>query len=285
MNAPQATAQREISPRLTPGSLPDRLGAALEAIVIGDRWLADQRRGVDAAAGGWQGGLLRVARACAQGDLLLPQRWQPHFQMLPDTAALLLNALPYLWLQADAHSHHRTTVANWAADLERWRSLPSGESPQVVACEGLFDLVCQAMAAETELNWSDFSTLVLAPTLEGEDNPLEPALRLVTQSQGEFAVVLGAAYQRGWAATEIALAGMLVGLAGGRAGLGANLRQRWLLAYPEARQDGWQTLKADDLEAIALALHYRWAGRPEPRVGGEARDRLEQPPFPLGIRV
>lgn len=272
--------QRGMPPRLRPGSLPDRLGAALEAIVISDRWVADRRGIVAAAAGGWQGGLLRVARACAQGDLLVPQWWQPHFQTLPDTAALLLNALPYLWLQADAHGHHRAAVVDWATELGRSRSLPGGESPAtVVACEVLFDLVCQAMkAAGPGPGWGHFSSPLLAHVPNGEDNPLEPALRLVAQSQGEFAVVLGTAYQRGWAATEVALAGLLVGLTGGRAGVGTNLRQHWLLAYPGAGQDGWQNLEAADLEAIALGIHYRWAG-------GEVRDRLEQPPFPFGIRV
>lgn len=272
--------QRGMPPRLRPGSLPDRLVAALEAIVIGDRWLAERRNDVDGAEGSWQGGLLQVARACVQGDLLLPQQWQPHFQTLPDTAALLLNALPYLWLQADAHGHHRAAVADWAAELGRWRSLPRGESPaMVVACEALFDLVCQTMqVAGTGLGWGHFSFPLLAQAPDGENHPLEPALQLVAQSQGEFAVVLGTAYRRGWAATDVALAGLLVGLTSGRAGLGASLRQRWLLAYPRARQDGWQDLGADDLEAIALGLHCRWSG-------GEARDRLEQPPFPFGIRV
>ncbi|MBE9159169.1 hypothetical protein IQ265_20355 [Nodosilinea sp. LEGE 06152] len=272
--------QRGMPPKLLrSGALSDRLGAALEAIVIGDRWLANRRCGVDAAAGNWRGGLLQVARACAQGDLLLPSRWQPHFQTLPDTPALLLNALPYLWLQADAHGHHRAAVADWAAAIGQWRNLPRGESPAVVvACEVLFDLVCQVMAAAGSGPGWGHSLLSIACAPDGEVNPLEPVLRLVVQSQGEFAVVLGTAHQRGWAATEVALAGLVVGLSGGRAGLGASLRQRWLLAYPGAGQDGWQNLEADDLEAIALGLHCRWAG-------GEVCDRPEQPPFPCGIRV
>ncbi|PSN15485.1 hypothetical protein C7293_06925 [filamentous cyanobacterium CCT1] len=259
------------------------MAAALEAVVIGDRWLAERRSVVIAAAGGWQGGLLQVARACAQGDRLLPQQWQSHFQTLPDTAALLLNALPYLWLQADAYGHHRAAVVGWAAELEQWRSLPSSESPTMVAAyEVLFDLVCQTIrAAGAGLSWGQFSTSLLTLASNCEDTPLGPALRLVAQSQGEFAVVLSTAEQRGWAATEVALAGLLVGLASGRAGVEATLRQRWLLAYPASAQDVWQ-LSADDLEAIALDLHACWSGC---RPGGNARDRLESPPFPFGIRV
>ncbi|PSR15743.1 hypothetical protein C8255_21520 [filamentous cyanobacterium CCP3] len=275
-------SQPEMSPSVRPGSPPDRLEAALEAVVIGDRWLAERRSVVPAATDGWQRGLLQVARACAQGDRLSPQRWQPHFQRLPDTAALL-NTLPYLWLQADAHGHHRAAVVGWVAELEQWRSLPSRESPSTVAaCEVLFDLICQTMrAAGAGLSWGQFSASLLTLASTCEDTPLRPALQLVAQSQGEFAVVLGTANRRGWAATEVALAGLVVGLTTGRAGVGANLRQRWLLAYPASAQDSWQ-LSADDLEAIALGLHACWSGC---WPGGEAHDRLEQPPFPLGIRV
>lgn len=277
-------SQRGRSSRVRPGSPPDPLVAGLEAIVISDRWLASCRLVVAPVENDWREGLLRVARACGQGHGLLPQRWQPHFQRLPDTAALLLNALPYLWLQADAQGHHRAAVVGWATELGQWRSLPRGTSPATVAaCEGLFDLICQVMrAARPGLGWSQFSYLPLTLTSGGEDNPLEPALRLVGQSQGDLAVVLGTAYQRGWTATEVALAGLLVGLMRGRAGVGATLRQRWLLAYPGSTQDGWQNLGADDLEAIALDLHSRWSGC---WPGQEARDRLEWPSVPFGIRV
>ncbi|MGB3310339.1 MAG: hypothetical protein WBG32_08635 [Nodosilinea sp.] len=262
--------QRGMPPRLRPGSLPDRLGGALEAVVISDRWVSD-RRGLVADAGeGWQEGLLHVARACDRGDALLPQQWKTHFQTLPDTAAVLLNALPYLWLQADAYGHHSAVVAGWAADL--------GQSPATVrACEDLFSLVCQEMKT-AGLGSANLSSLAWPRTTNSDDTPLGAALRLVAQSQGEFAVVLGAACQRGWAATEVALSGLVVGLTRGRVGIGACLRQRWLLDYAGAGQDGWRGLEADGLAAIATDLHYRWAG-------GTLSDRLEWPPFPLGIRV
>lgn len=120
-----------------------------------------------------------------------------------------------------------------------------------------------------------------APGQSSRD-PLGAALGLVAQSQGQFAVVLGTARGRGWRPTEIALTGLLVGLSGGRAGVGAGLHQRWLRLDADGEQcrypDRWPGLKPDTLEAIATGLHYRWAGR-----GVDAG--LELPPLPLGIRV
>jgi hypothetical protein len=224
--------------------------------------------------------LLHVARACTQGDALGPERWRTHFQTLPDPAAVLINALPYLWLQADAHGHHSAAVAGWIADLGQWRSLTGGESPATMAaCKDLFSLVCQEMKTTgAGVGRSNVAATPLANDPDGEDVLLGPILQLVAQSQGEFALVLGAACQRGWAATEVALAGLVVGLIQGRAGVGASLRQRWLLEYPGAGQDAWQGLTASDLAAIATGLHNRWAG-------GHASDRLERPSFSWGIRV
>ena len=48
-----------------PTSLRDRLEAALEAIVIGDRMAIHRQGSPEAAPGAWQGGLVRVAHACA----------------------------------------------------------------------------------------------------------------------------------------------------------------------------------------------------------------------------
>ncbi|MGB3201415.1 MAG: hypothetical protein WBA99_10955 [Nodosilinea sp.] len=247
-----------------PGSLPDRLGAALEAIVISDRWVTDRRGFVAEAEGGWQGGLLRVVRACAQGDALLPQRWRPHFQALPDRAAVLLNAFPYLWLQADAYGHHAAGVADWAIGLGRSAATVGG-------CGDLFSLICQEMNAA-----GAGETGVGAP--DRKANPLGAVLQLVTASQGEFAVVLGAAHQRGWAGPDVALAALVVGLTRGRGGVPACLRQRWLVERSEAGQEGWGGLDAENLAAIAASLHYRWSG-------GEPSDRLDRHCFPLGIRV
>lgn len=251
-----------------PGSLLDRLGAALEAIVISDRWIAD-RQGLGAdTADGWQEGLLRVAYACAQGDALLPQRWRPHFQALPDRAAVLLNALPYLWLQADAYGHHAAAVTDWATGL--------GQAPAAMGgCGDLFSLICQEM----NVAGASSAGAPSRPWLSGsEDTPLGPTLQLVAQSQGEFAVVLGAAYQRGWAGTDVALAAMVVGLTGGRARVAASLRQRWLLEGSGSTHHCWRGLNGADLAAIAAGLHHRW-------VGGEPSNGANRRSFPLGIRV
>lgn len=231
-------------------------------MVIGDRWIAHRRRGANSTDPSWQRGLLQVAQACAQGDSLLAQRWQTHFQALPDRAAVLINAFPYLWLQADAQAHHRTSVGRWASQL--------GRSPATArACEDLFDLICQQMDA-AGLGRASISMA----TVSAGGDPLGSALELVAQSQGQFAVVLGAARGRGWTSTELALAGLLAGLTLGRAGVGAGLRQRWLRLGADGEQDRypdfWQGMNPDTLGAIATSLHYRW-------MGGEVSIGLESP--------
>jgi hypothetical protein len=225
----------------------DRLTAALEAIVMGDRSLPHPRSATDL---GWQGGLLQATTACAEGKLLPPMLWQIHFQTLTSPAAAAINAFPYLWVMADAHGHHRAATNRWLEDLEL--------SPAVsLACQELFAVLCQqmktapsliALAVVTPRSWTDGTSSV------GQ------ALDLVIQSQGQLAVALGVARQRGWESAAIALVSLLTGLVSGQAGLGAALRQRWLLDYRSPQPDPWQGLGAAALATLAAALHGRWAG-------------------------
>lgn len=245
------------------GTQHDRLAAALEAIVISDR--SGQSKGI--ADLGWQAGLLQTAAAIARGERLSVPRWQAHFQSLT-SPAVALNALPYLWVMADAHGHHRVAMHRWIEDLEL--------SPAAaVACEQLFAILCRQMGAAHSLS-------ALAPVLSGgasswqDSGPVVQALRLVVQSQGQFVVALGLARHRDWSAAAIALVGLLTGLTGGRAGLGAALRQRWLLDYRPVQPDPWQGVDAGALATLAAALHRRWAGVAPPNV---------VPSFPLGLRV
>ncbi|MGF1520381.1 MAG: hypothetical protein ACFCVB_21625 [Nodosilinea sp.] len=254
-------------------SLGDRLEAALEAIAIGDRW-ATHRRG--AADQTWQGGLLRVAQACAEGERLQPQIWQSHFQGLRDPAAVLINALPYLWINADAHGHHRAAVGRWVADLALRDEVAR-------ACDQLFLVLCREIANASHHALP--AGLAARYSLD-RGSVLGRSLDLAAQSQGQVALVLALTHQRGGATAEIALAGGLLGLTQGRASLGAGLRQRWLVGYcaPDGALDGapgpdpWLGLEDDTLGKMAAALHRRWAGL---GVGHS----LEQPTFPLGIRV
>ncbi|MEA5450407.1 hypothetical protein VB780_17635 [Leptolyngbya sp. CCNP1308] len=239
----------------------DRLTAALEAIVMGDRSLPDPRTVADL---GWQGGLLQTATACAGGALLLPTRWRPHFQALTGPAAAI-NAFPYLWVMADAHGHHRAAVNRWVADLDL-----SAESS--LACEQLFAALCQQLKMVPGLGTP--ALVVPSPWRDGPGS-VGQALDLVIQSQGQFAVAQGAARQRGWGPAAIALVGLLTGLAAGRAGLGAALRQRWLLDYCPAQSDPWQGLEASALAALAESLHGRWAG---------VASQTASPAVPLGLR-
>ncbi|MBW4482833.1 MAG: hypothetical protein KME14_09850 [Tildeniella torsiva UHER 1998/13D] len=237
------------------GSQHDRLTAALEAVVMGDRSLPYLRSAADL---GWQGGLLQTATACARGESLRPSRWQAHFQALSSPAAAAINAFPYLWVMADAHGHHRVAVNRWVADLEL--------SPAAsLACQELFAVLCQQMKTAPSL-----SALPLVAPRSWTDgtSAVGQALDLVIQSQGQFAVAQGVARQRGWESAAIplwggcaiALVGLLTGLAVGRAGLGAALRQRWLLDYRPAQPDPWQGVEASALATLAAALHGRWAG-------------------------
>ncbi|MBW4460180.1 MAG: hypothetical protein KME47_08075 [Nodosilinea sp. WJT8-NPBG4] len=253
------------------GSQYDRLVAALEAVVISDRSTARPRVTEDL---GWQEGLLQAAAACARGERLLSPRWQAHFQSLSSSAAAI-NALPYLWVMADVHGHHRKAVYRWIEELEL--------SPAAaVACEQMFTVLCQQMGATHSLS-------ALARALPGGAGPQDgaglvaQALSLVVQSQGQFAVALGLARHREWLAAEIplqggcaiALVGLLTGLASGRAGLGAALRQRWLLDYHPAQPDPWREIDADALAALATTLHCRWAGIAPPTLSST---------LPLGLR-
>ncbi len=250
-------------------SLGDRLGAALEAIVIGDRW-AIHRRG--AAEPTWQGGLLRVAQACAEGERLQSQLWQSHFQGLRDPAAVLINALPYLWIHADAHGHHRAAMGRWVADLAFGDEVAR-------ACDQLFLLLCRETGlVRVKAAHQTLPTGAAAPYSVDLGSVLGRSLDLATQTQGQVALALSLAHQRGWAATEIALAGGLLGLTQGRASLGAGLRQRWLIGYCAPGPDPWLGLGDIALGQIAAALHRRWAGL------GVAPS-LDQPASPLGIRV
>ncbi|WOD38270.1 hypothetical protein [Nodosilinea sp. E11] len=256
-------------------ALCDRLAATLEAIVISDRWVA-HHRGCDRPSR-WQQGLMQTAQACATGEPLTAQVWQPHFHRLGEPAAVLINALPYLWLKADAHSHHRATVEGWLTDLQ----LPPAEAK---ACKDLFLLLCGEMRHATPGRHRSPVAPAFNWRFSGEPEPeLGQALALVAQSQGQMAVALKVAAQRGWGSATIALVGLLVGLTGGRASLGAKLRQRWLIDYSDPNAgtpdaDPWHLLDAHHLEAIATELHHRWAG-----LG--AYSTLPEPAFPLGIRV
>lgn len=253
------------------GSPHDRLAAALDAIVIGDRSAGHPKVAADP---GWQEGLLQTAAACARGEGLPSPRWRAHFQALTGPAAAI-NALPYLWVMADAHGHHRGAVHCWVEELEL--------SPAAaMACEQLFAILCRQMGSAPGLR-------ALACTLPGdssswdETNAVKQALSLVVQSQGQFVVAVGLARHRQWSAASplrgscaIALVGLLTGLAGGRAGLGAALRQRWLLDHRPAQPDPWRGLDADALATLAASLHRRWAGVAPSTTSG---------PWPLGLRV
>jgi hypothetical protein len=228
-------------------SLGDRLVAALEATVICDRWIAsfpaiaDSRDPQD-----WQGGFLQVTQACASGKHL-SQGWATHFQALPNTAAVLANALPYLWIHTDAQGHHRQPMTRWIGTLEL-------SSPAAEACDQLFEVLCQAMGRHPSSQ--EESSLMQEPPVY-----LNQALDLVAQSQGQVAIAIRVARQQGWTSAEIALASWLSGLIGGRASLGSRLRQQWLIEYRPTDLDPWQGIDGDNLRALATALHDRWAGR------------------------
>jgi hypothetical protein len=253
------------------GSQYDRLTAALEAIVISDRSAGHSRATTDL---GWQERLLQTTAACARGEGLPPPRWQAHFQSLTGPAAAL-NALPYLWVMADAHGHHRVAVHRWVEELEL--------SPTAaVACEHLFAILCQQMGAAHSPS-ALARVLPGGSNLRGDTDSVGQALRLVVQSQGQFPVALGLVRHRVWSAAAIphwggcaiALVGLLTGLTSGRAGVGATLRQRWLLDYRPFQPDPWRGLDADALEALAATLHRRWAG---------VAPSTLSPTLPLGLR-
>ncbi|MBE9140611.1 hypothetical protein IQ254_25990 [Nodosilinea sp. LEGE 07088] len=228
-------------------TLGDRLVAALEATVICDRWVANSpSRPDNSPHQGWQEGFLRVTQACASGKSL-SQGWGTHFQALPSTAVVLVNALPYLWMYADAQGHHRQPITRWIATLGL--SAAAAE-----ACDKLFGVLCQTRG-HYPLFQREFSLAKTSPV------GLNQALDLVAQSQGQVAIAVRVAQQQGWTSAEIALASWLSGLIQGRASLGSRLRQQWLLEYRPAALDPWQGVDGDSLTALATALHHRWAGR------------------------
>lgn len=230
-------------------ALPDRLGAMVEAMVIGDRWATHRRRAsglADRADEGWQGALLAAGELCAQGQGSAPALWGPLLHGVVSPAAVALVTLPYLWQQADAYGHHRPALEGWAAEL----GLPVAAK---AACLGLFRLFCTGMA-EAHRGGAR-QRLAVA---EGED--LSAAIALVAQSQAQWATALGLAERRGWNGVSLALVGLLVGWAGGRASLGTALRQRWLIDPQPVTNDPWQGLTAAELDRFTADLYGRWAG-------------------------
>jgi hypothetical protein len=223
-------------------ALSDRLAAALEGIVIGDRWVAQRGAGWAEPDGDWRQGLLRVATAASQ-EALVAQRWGPHFQQLTSPAAVAVNALPYLWIKADAQSHHRTVVDQWLADLGL-----AGAGP--AASHVLFATLCQVIGTGSAGQpWQPLPAAIADPVLG-------PPLRIVRQSQGQLTVALALARRRGWQGASVGLVGLLVGLTGGRSSLAVSLRQ--LTASQAA--DPWTGIEGDRLESVATALYRRWAG-------------------------
>ncbi|MFQ4140318.1 hypothetical protein PGN35_028790 [Nodosilinea sp. PGN35] len=241
----QAEVQAVVQRGGQAGSQRDRLTAALEAVVIGDRMAADR---CVQGAGEWQSGLLQTAAACVQGSRLEPLAWRAHFQALPNPVAVSISAFPVLWVMADAHGHRRASVHCWGSALGL-----SAEA--VLACEQLFTVLCQTMKTASGLNMAAGDR----PS-EAVASPVGQALALVGQSQGQFTMAQGLACRRGWNSAAIALVSLLAGMLGGRASLGSALRQRWLLDYSPPRLDPWRGLEGDALVALAAALHGRWAG-------------------------
>ena len=238
---------------LASGSLPDRLGAMVEAMVISDRWATHRRETPDLADRGWRGALLAASDLCAQGQGHAPALWRPLLQEVTSPAAVTLVTLPYLWQQVDAYGHHRPILEGWVAEL--------GLAPAAAAtCLDLFQVFC---AGIVEAQWGgDRQWLAV---VEGESDQdwgdgLSAAIALVAQSQAQWATALGLAERRGWSGASLALVGLLVGWAGGRASLSATLRQRWLIAPQPVATDPWQGLEASELDRFRADLYGRWAG-------------------------
>ncbi|HSM80811.1 MAG TPA: hypothetical protein VLS96_03950 [Nodosilinea sp.] len=221
----------------------ERLAAALAAVAICDRRFTQSGR--SAGDRGWQEGLLRVAQACAAGEKV---QHISHLQSLTDPAAIALTAFPYLWLQADAHGHHRAAVSQWVDSL--------GLAPAAAAaCHDLFTKLCQTLGAGPGP----------LPLARAAGATLTSAQALVNQSQGQLAVALGVAERRQWSSAEQALVALLVGWGWGLANLGAS---QGLPGPARPSRPGEAParpgLTPAALTPLALALYQRWAG-----VGGQ----------------
>ncbi len=247
-----------------PLALRDRLGAMLEAVIIGDRWATHRHGTPDSADPSWPGAFLEAIHACIQDYGLVHPAWQPRLRSLGAPAAVAIVAFPHLWLQADAYRHHQASVDRWVSNL-------GVSAAATQTCHGLFEVLTQAMGEA-----------VAGPgtTLRGgggDDSPehwgdvLGSAVALVAQSQGQLTTALRIAHQRHSPPSTIALVGLLVGLAGGRASLGASLRQRWLVDPCPVGVDPWQGLQADTLERLTADLYARWAGAKEQSSAPQSR--------------
>jgi hypothetical protein len=234
-------------------ALPDRLGAMVEAMVISDRWATHRRGAPDLEDGDWRGALLAAGDFCARGQGNVPALWRPLLPGLVSPAAVTLVTLPHLWQQADAYGHHRPAMEGWVAELDL--------SPAAAAtCLELFQLFCTGMA-EARRGGAQQQLVVAGGEADHDwGEGLSAAIALVAQSQAQWATALGVAERRGWSWPSLALVGLLVGWAGGRASLGTALRQRWLIEPQPVTTDPWQGLTAAELDRFTADLYGRWAG-------------------------
>lgn len=232
----------------------------LRSLVMADGWA--RRRGVNPrAVEPWPEAFLTVAEACAAGKEVSADIWQSAWAMIqPATAqeqefVTLILATPILLMNVNSYGHRRLAVQDWGETL--------GLGPStLLALDDYFQQLGRGQA--------------ITP-LSGEHHPWERSGRLfpdvadlgalVTSLPGQWLLPLTLAHRWEWPVTALALVGVLATVQAGPGGMPLQASEHFM--REALRDDGgqglgprWRGYGTSDIDALADALHQRWAGRP-----------------------
>lgn len=232
----------------------------LRSLVMADGW-ARRRGAIPRAAEPWPEAFLTVAEACAAGKVVGADTWQAALAKVhPATAQeqeflTLILATPILLMNINPYGHRRLAVQDWGATL--------GLGPStLVALDDYFQRLGQGQA--------------MTPS-SGEHHLRERSGRqfpdvadlgvLVTSLPGQWLMSLTLAQRWEWPATALALVGVLATVQAGPGGIPLQVSEPLMRdALRDAGGQGlglrWRGYGTSDIDALADALHRRWAGAP-----------------------
>lgn len=225
----------------------------LRGLVMADGWaMAASRSAPSAPEIPWPEAWLRVAEACATGQVVSPAVWHRAMAavqaLTPEEQALIdvVVATPWLLIQANLHGHHRGEIQAWGyalglisatgmalVDYAQRLGQPGWVSPLggIPPSRNRWDLAEVAACP----NWDDIGALVAS--LPGQWHP-----------------ALALAQRWGWPSAALALVGIL---SWSGSGLGSL---PWLSPTDISLGPRWRGYTLAHIDALADALHRRWAG-------------------------
>ncbi|MFH7242702.1 MAG: hypothetical protein ACHWZW_07605 [Spirulina sp.] len=238
----------------------------VRSLAMADSWAQRIGGASSRAVGRWPEAFLTIAEACAAGKAVGAETWQTALGMMDplptqDQAFVtLILATPILLINANPYGHRRLTIQDWGATL--------GFGPSTLAAlDGYFQRLGQGQAIRPS-SW--------------ENRPWEPSEQefpkvadlwaLVASLPGQWIAPLTLAQRWGWPATALALVGVWATIQAGPGGM--PLQAIGHLIMDGQMMDSsidhreptlgprWRGYGVTDLDALADALHQRWAGSP-----------------------